>query len=71
METLSTQSTGDKITLVAKRPTEVAHLLENEPWIIKTTSDGVRIVASFVVFPLVVLHHLLPALVFQIIWVED
>lgn len=36
METLTTQVAAEEILLVAERSTQIAHLLKNQTWIIKT-----------------------------------
>jgi hypothetical protein len=48
-----------------KRPTHVAHLLEDQLWVIKAAPDWIGIVAALIVFSLVVLHHLLTVFVFE------
>lgn len=65
MKGFRAQCASNEIFLIAKRPTQIAHLLKHKPGVVKAAPDGIRVVTPFVIFSLVVLHHLLEALVLE------
>lgn len=73
MEALAAKCAGYEIFLVAKRATEVTHLLEDKERVVERTVNRIAVVTTFIVLLLVSLHHLLSALFFirEVVWIEN
>ena len=63
METFAAKVTAEEVMLVAKRSTEVAHLFEDQCWVIERNLDRVRVPACVsLIIELKIFHKLSPLL---------